>query len=64
MTETQANTAKADAFKLTNSIVELSKMLSERIWADESIDEKNALAALADSIHAAAGELHDLAQAL
>lgn len=55
---------KEQAFKLTNSLIGLSKILSERIWADESIEDQYALAALADSIHAAADELHDLAQVL
>jgi hypothetical protein len=64
MTENQTKSAKAEAFKLTNAMVELSKILSEKVWNDESNEARFALGALADSIHSAADELHDLVQAL
>lgn len=63
-TTTAAAAEKNDAFKLTNTLVELSKMLSEQIWTDESNEERFKLGALADSIHSAADELHDLVQVL
>jgi hypothetical protein len=64
MTDTTITTAKSEAFKLTNALVELSKIMSERVWEDESNDARFALGALADSIHSAADELHDLVQVL
>ncbi len=63
MTDTTTLEARTEAFKLTNALVELSKMLSVQIWTDESNDERFKLGALADSIHSAAEELHDLVQA-
>lgn len=64
MTETNATATKDEAFRLTNALIELSKILSERLWADDSIKDQCALAAMADSIHAAADEIHDLAQTM
>lgn len=64
MTDTTTIAARTEAYKLTNALVELSKMLSEQIWIDESNEARFALGALADSIHSAADELHDLVQAL
>ncbi len=62
MTDSTIITAKSEAFKLTNALVELSKIMSERVWDDETNSDKFTLGALADSIHSAADELHDLVQ--
>ncbi len=64
MTDSTIITAKSEAFKLTNALVELSKIMSERVWEDETNSDKFILGALADSIHSAADELHDLVQVL
>jgi hypothetical protein len=50
--------------KCNNTIIELSKMLSDRFWSDDSIKDRFILAALADGIHSAAIELEDLANSL
>jgi hypothetical protein len=55
---------KEKIYKRTNTIEELSKLLSDRIWSDESIKDQFILAALADGIHSAATELDDLAHRL
>lgn len=51
---------KIMAFKHTNSISELLNILSERLWADDSIKDRFALAALVDGARSAGNELHDL----
>lgn len=50
--------------KCNNTIIELSKMLSDKFWEDDSIKDRFVLAALADGIHAAATELEDLTNSL
>jgi len=50
--------------KCNNAIIELSKMLSDRFWSDDSIKDRFVLAALADGIHSAATELEGLANSL
>lgn len=54
--------AKADAFKLTNAIEELTKMLSERLWHDDTIKDRFAMAGLADAARVAAKELHEIVE--
>jgi hypothetical protein len=59
--------AKEEVFKYHNSIIELSRMLSEMAWREVNLDsaEKmnpNIVAALADGIHAAAHAAFDTTQ--
>lgn len=55
---------KEKIYKCNNTIIELSEMLSDRFWNDDSIKDRFVLAALADGIHSAATELQDLADYL
>lgn len=50
--------------KCNNTIIELSKILSDKFWEDDNIKDRFIFAALADGIHSAATELEDLANSL
>ena len=52
---------KEQLYKCSNTIIELSRLLSDKLWSDDSIKDRFALAAFADGIHLAATELDDLA---
>jgi hypothetical protein len=53
---------KEQIFKYNNTIVELSKLLSDKLWDDESIKDRFVLAAFADGINSAATEMLDLVE--
>ncbi|MGY6278278.1 hypothetical protein [Methylomonas sp. MgM2] len=54
--------AKTDAFRLCNAIEELTKMLSDRIWDDETIQDRFAMAALVDGARVSAKQLYVLVE--
>ncbi|MEC4746939.1 hypothetical protein [Methylomicrobium sp. Wu6] len=47
-------------YKHQNTIAELSRMISEKAWADETMKDQFVIAALADGIHSAAEALDEL----
>ncbi len=52
-------------FKYSNTLTELSKLLSDRLWQDgENIKDQFILCAFADGIHSAATELEALCEDL
>ncbi len=52
-----------DPFIFTNVIEELTTMLSERLWHDEAIKDRLAMAAQVDAARSAVAELHALIEA-
>lgn len=55
---------KEQLYKCSNTIIELSRLLSDKLWSDDSIKDRFALAAFSDGIHLAATELDELANYL
>ncbi|MDT4291777.1 hypothetical protein RO575_19610 [Methylomonas sp. MO1] len=53
-----------DAFKFINAIEELTKTLSARLWADDTIEDRFVLAALVDGARMAAAKLHQIVEAV
>jgi len=53
-----------DAFKFINAIEELTKALSARLWADDTIEDRFVLAALVDGARMAAANLHQIVEAV
>jgi hypothetical protein len=51
-----------EAFKHQNAIVELSQLISERLWSDDTIKDRFVLAAFADAINSTAKELNELTE--
>lgn len=51
--------AEPEEFKLINAIEELTLMLSERLWSDDQIKDRFALASMADGARVAAIRLRE-----
>lgn len=51
--------SEAIEFKLINAIEELTTMLSERLWSDDTIPNRFVLASMADGARAAVLQLRD-----